>query len=99
MILAQATHHLRISKKFNIDYLKIDRTFVHNLETDTNDMALCEAIIVMAHKLGMKVIAEGVETQGQQKLLANTECDYIQGFLYSRPVPPEKFAALLQAKH
>ncbi len=85
-------------KKFDIDYLKIDQAFVRNLEVDANDMALSEAIIVMAHKLGLEVIAEGVETKGQQKLLADAGCDYIQGYLYSKPVPPEEFEALLRAR-
>ncbi len=84
-------------KKFDIDFLKIDRSFVDNLEADSNDMVLCEAIIVMAHKLGLKVIAEGVETESQLKLLRNAGCDYWQGFLYSKPVPPEEFEALLKA--
>jgi len=78
-------------KKFDIDYLKIDRSFVHNLEQDSDDMVLCEAIIVMAHKLGLKVIAEGVETEQQRDLLTRANCDYAQGFLYSRAVPPEEF--------
>lgn len=82
-------------KKFNIDYLKIDQTFVRNIETDMNDVALSEAIIVMAHKLGLKVIAEGVETPGQQKILAEAGCDYVQGYLYSKPIPSEEFENLL----
>ena len=56
-------------KKFDIDYLKIDQSFVRNLAPDSSDLALCEAIIVMAHKLGIKVIAEGVETELQRSLL------------------------------
>ena len=83
-------------KKFDIDYLKIDRSFIHNLAPDSNDMALCEAIIVMAHKLGLKVIAEGVETVQQRDLLAAAGCDYGQGYLFSEPVPAEQFEALLQ---
>ncbi len=78
-------------KKFNIDYLKIDRVFIAHLETDANDQALCEAIIVMAHKLGLKVIAEGVETDGQRRILQHAGCDYAQGFFYGHPVPPEEF--------
>jgi EAL domain-containing protein (putative c-di-GMP-specific phosphodiesterase class I) len=85
-------------KKFDIDYLKIDQSFVRNLETDPNDMALSEAIIVMAHTLGLKVIAEGVETEGQRKLLAAAGCDYAQGYLFSKPVPPEEFEALLKSR-
>ena len=83
-------------KKFDIDYLKIDLSFVRDLETDPNDRALSEAIIMMAHKLGLKVIAEGVETQGQLKLLAAAGCDYAQGYLFSKPIPPEEFEALLK---
>ncbi|MFZ2302315.1 MAG: EAL domain-containing protein [Gallionella sp.] len=83
-------------KKFDIDYLKIDQSFVRHLETDHNDMALCEAIIVMAHKLGIRVIAEGVETAHQRDLLVAAGCDYAQGYLYSRPVPAEEFEELLK---
>jgi EAL domain-containing protein (putative c-di-GMP-specific phosphodiesterase class I) len=61
-------------------------------------MALCEAIIVMAHKLGMKVIAEGIETEQQRDLLAAAGCDYGQGFLFSKPVPAKQFEELLK-KH
>jgi EAL domain-containing protein (putative c-di-GMP-specific phosphodiesterase class I) len=82
-------------KKFDIDYLKIDQTFVRNLSTDENDVALCEAIIVMAHKLGLKVIAEGVETEQQRSILAAAGCDYAQGYLFSKPVPPEALEQLL----
>ena len=78
-------------KKFDIDYLKIDRSFVTNLETDPNNMALSEAIIVMSHKLGLKVIAEGVETEAQRNLLVAAGCDFAQGYLFSKPVPPEQF--------
>ncbi len=83
-------------KKFDIDYLKIDQSFTRNLAPGSSDMALSEAIIVMAHKLGLKVIAEGVETETQCTLLAAAECDYAQGYLYSRPVPAEEFEALLK---
>jgi len=83
-------------KKFDIDYLKIDQSFVRHLEANHNDLALCEAIIVMAHKLGIKVIAEGVETKGQRDLLAAAGCDYAQGYLYSRPAPAEEFEGLLK---
>ncbi len=83
-------------KKFDIDYLKIDKSFVHNLEIDDNNIALSEAIIMMAHKLGLDVIAEGVETEHQRQMLFDAECDYAQGYLYSRPVPVDAFEALLQ---
>ncbi|WP_054773772.1 bifunctional diguanylate cyclase/phosphodiesterase [Methylogaea oryzae] len=83
-------------QKFDIDYLKIDRAFVHDLAPDSSNTALCEAIIVMAHKLGIKVVAEGVETEQQRSLLAAAGCDYGQGYLFSRPVPADEFEALLQ---
>jgi EAL domain-containing protein (putative c-di-GMP-specific phosphodiesterase class I) len=70
---------------------------VRHLQAHSDDMALCEAIIVMAHKLGLKVIAEGVETEEQRGLLAAAGCDYGQGYLFSKPIPPEQFEALLQA--
>ena len=81
-------------KKFDIDYLKIDRSFVTGLTPESEDMAICEAIIVMAHKLGIKVIAEGIETPQQRDLLINAGCDYAQGFLFSRPVPAKEMEAL-----
>ncbi|NRB37086.1 MAG: EAL domain-containing protein [Pseudomonadales bacterium] len=84
-------------KKFDIDYIKIDRSFVMNIEENTDDLALCEAIVVMAHKLGLKVIAEGVETCAQRDLLAIAGCDYAQGYLYSKPIPSDNFAEYLQS--
>lgn len=83
-------------KKFDIDYLKIDQTFVRDLAHDANDMALCEAIIVMAHKLGLKVIAEGIETEEQRRLLTDVGCDYGQGYLFSTPIPAEEFELRLK---
>ena len=85
-------------KKFDIDYLKIDKSFVKNLESNTNDIALCSAIIVMAHTLGLKVIAEGVETEGQKKILADAGCDFAQGFLFSQPVPVDEFEEVLRPR-
>lgn len=84
-------------KKFDIDYIKIDQSFTRNLCPNNNDLALCEAIIVMAHKLGIKVIAEGIETQQQYDLLMAAGCDYGQGYLFSKPVPAEEFEKLLVA--
>ncbi|MWU43884.1 EAL domain-containing protein, partial [Escherichia coli] len=78
-------------KRFDIDYLKIDRSFVHNLSFDEDNQALCEAMVVLAHKLGLKVIAEGVETAEQRDFLKAVDCDFAQGFLYSTPVPPHEF--------
>jgi len=82
-------------KKYHIDFLKIDRTFVSNLIPDSSDMILCQAIILMAHTLGMKVIAEGIETTEQRDLLLQAGCDYGQGYLFSKPLTVEAFEALL----
>lgn len=79
-------------KQFDIDYLKIDQSFVSNLSPASQDLVLCEAIIVMAHKLGIRVIAEGVETELQRQLLTAIECDYCQGYLFDRPLPAQAFS-------
>jgi diguanylate cyclase (GGDEF)-like protein/PAS domain S-box-containing protein len=80
-------------QRYDIDYLKIDRSFVHGLAPRSNDLALCKAMIVMAHQLGIAVIAEGVETEAQRALLAKAGCDYAQGFLFSPALAPEQFEA------
>ncbi|HEX8961491.1 MAG TPA: EAL domain-containing protein [Rhodocyclaceae bacterium] len=74
-------------KKFPIDFLKIDQSFVRDMATNHGDQAIVEAIIVMAHKLGLKVVAEGVETAAQRDMLKAAGCDYGQGYLFSRPIP------------
>jgi EAL domain-containing protein (putative c-di-GMP-specific phosphodiesterase class I) len=78
-------------KKFSIDFIKIDQSFVRNLAPGSEDMVLCEAIIAMAHKLGIRLVAEGVETESQRALLARNGCDYGQGYLFSQPVPAFAF--------
>jgi EAL domain-containing protein (putative c-di-GMP-specific phosphodiesterase class I) len=89
---------LSILNKLDIDYLKIDKSFVDNLASNANDLVLCEAIIVMAHKLGLKVIAEGIETQQQLDLLIAANCDYGQGYLFSKPLPAIEFEALFNSR-
>lgn len=81
--------------RFDIDYLKIDYSFVNNLTVDTPQFAMCETIVELAHKLGIKVIAEGVETEAQRDLLKSIGCDYGQGYLYSRPLSAEQFEEFL----
>lgn len=83
-------------KKFDIDYLKIDRAFTSGLLDDESDRALTEAIIVMAHKLGIATIAEGVETPEQKQILQELGCDFLQGYLFSPPLPPHAFEQLLK---
>ena len=85
-------------KQFNIDYLKIDQSFVRNLHQDNNDAVLCEAMIAMAHKLGIKVIAEGIESRDQDQLLRKLGCDFGQGYLYSKAVTAAELEDLLGKK-
>ncbi|MDO8449902.1 MAG: EAL domain-containing protein [Rhodoferax sp.] len=85
-------------QKFDIDFIKIDQSFVRHLIADSTDLALCKAIIVMAHALGIKVIAEGVETPLQRDLLVAAGCDYAQGYLFSRPIPAPDFEAFMASK-
>lgn len=82
-------------KKLEVDYLKIDKTFVSDLTENSGDKALCEAMIVMAHKLGLKVIAEGIESEEQLQLLQQAGCDFGQGYLFSKPLPKAAFEAYL----
>lgn len=79
-------------KQFDIDYLKIDQSFVRNLEPNSSDYILCKAIIGMAHTLDIKVIAEGIETEEQYNLLRELDCDFGQGYLFSRPLKAMDFA-------
>ncbi|MGR2737464.1 bifunctional diguanylate cyclase/phosphodiesterase [Billgrantia sp. Q4P2] len=84
-------------KKFNIDYLKIDRSFVRDLARDESDRAIAETIVIMAKRLGMKTIAEGVETVEQRNILAAVNCEYVQGYLYSHPLPAAAFLEYITA--
>lgn len=80
--------------KFPINYLKIDKSFINSIHENATQRALVEAIIVMAHKLNLKVIAEGVELEAQRQLLLAAGCDYGQGYLFSKPIPAKAFEAL-----
>lgn len=82
-------------KKYDVDYLKVDQSFIRDTAKDSISRTIAETIIVMAHKLGLKVIAEGVETAEQRDWLLHAGCDYAQGFLYAQPLPPDEFEKLL----
>ena len=82
-------------KRFPLDALKIDRTFVRDLPTDGDDAAITKAVISLAHSLNLKVVAEGVETIGHVRALEAYQCDEIQGYYVSRPLPAAAAAALL----
>ncbi len=83
-------------KKFPVDTLKVDRSFIRELQTDEEDRAITQAIITMAKTLGLTVVAEGVETAEQQTFLSNHACDEIQGYYFSRPIPCSDFEKLLR---
>ncbi|MCG7900191.1 MAG: EAL domain-containing protein [Candidatus Thiodiazotropha weberae] len=85
-------------KRFPVDKIKIDRSFVRDVTTDPEDAALCEAIIAMAHHLGLKVVAEGVETEAQWQFLRKSGCDFAQGFYFSQPLTVGDFTEYL-GKH
>jgi len=86
-------------KKFPIDVLKIDKSFVRDITVDADDAAITVSIISLAHSLKLHVIAEGVETEEQLSYLRQHGCDEMQGYLFSPPVPAERFAELLQEKN
>lgn len=82
-------------KTFRFDKLKIDKSFIDNLATDKDDQVIVSATIEMAKKLGLKVVAEGVETKAQANLLKSFGCDIVQGFLYAKPLSRESMEKLL----
>jgi EAL domain-containing protein (putative c-di-GMP-specific phosphodiesterase class I) len=85
--------HLR---RFNLDYLKIDKSFVDGLGRNPEDTAIIEHVIGLAHTLGLKVVAEGIEEEAQYKALRVLGCDFAQGYFFSRPQPAEVISHLLR---
>lgn len=84
-------------KRFPLDALKIDRVFIKDITSNHEDAAITRAVIVLAHELGLKVIAEGVETVDQLELLVTYGCDQMQGYLFSKPVISDECAAMVKA--
>ncbi|MCF7513873.1 EAL domain-containing protein [Pseudoalteromonas sp. L23] len=85
-------------KQLDCHFVKIDKRFVDGIATNADDLTLCETIILMAHRLGLKVIAEGVETATQHQLLKQAGCDFGQGYYYSKPLPQREFLTLMTEK-
>lgn len=85
-------------QRFDVDFIKIDQRFVCNLTPESSDLILCQAIIAMAHQLGLKVIAEGIETEAQHLTLKSIGCDYGQGYWHARPMTAEQFGERLLAE-
>ncbi len=83
-------------KRFPIDTLKVDRSFIRDLSRNSDDQGITEAIIAMGKTLSLTVIAEGVETEEQEAFLRSHACDEMQGFYFSKPTPPDQFADLLR---
>jgi EAL domain-containing protein (putative c-di-GMP-specific phosphodiesterase class I) len=83
-------------KRFAVDRLKVDRSFIGDLRDGTDDAAIARTIIVLGHTLGLRVVAEGVETAEQAVFLRDNGCDEAQGYLFSRPVNASEFEALLR---
>src|SRR5690606_25161531 len=85
-------------KRFPVDRLKVDRSFVQDIATDADDATIVRTIIALGHNLGLKVVAEGVETAVQLAFLRENGCDELQGYLCGAPVPAEAFARLLRSR-
>ena len=85
-------------KRFPLDELKIDRSFVQGVPQDSDAAAITTAIIAMAHSLGLSVVAEGVETEEQLAFLKERGCDEYQGYLFSKPVAPSEWPALKESR-
>ena len=87
---------LNYLRRFPVDYLKIDRSFIVDVTSDASAAAVASSVVAIAHSLGIVAVAEGVETREQLEFLAGCRCDQLQGYLFSRPLPAADFAALVR---
>jgi len=86
-------------KRFPINTLKIDKAFIDDIATSSEDRHMAQAIITIAHNLGLKVVAEGVEHENQLSILRRFKCEMLQGYLYSKPLSSTRFERLLKENH
>jgi EAL domain-containing protein (putative c-di-GMP-specific phosphodiesterase class I) len=86
-------------RRFPIDELKIDRSFINDIHENSDDAAIAGAIVAMARSLGLSVVAEGVEKKEQAELLSSLGCNLVQGYFYARPMTVSAFTTRLQAQH
>ena len=84
-------------KHLPIQRLKLDQSFVKDIESDSSDAVICSATIALGHNLGLKLVAEGVETNLQRDFLTKLGCDFMQGYLYSKPLPASEIIDYLRA--
>ena len=85
-----------VLQDYNFDILKIDMSLVRQIETNPKSRSILKSIIEMAHELGMKLVAEGAETEEQVAFLKENDCDYIQGYYYSKPLPEDEFIEFME---
>jgi EAL domain-containing protein (putative c-di-GMP-specific phosphodiesterase class I) len=85
-------------KRFPINVLKIDRSFIQDINTNNLDRAIAISIITLAHNLNLKVVAEGVETREQMELLRSLKCNEMQGYLFNKPMPANELVELLASR-
>ncbi|HKJ70149.1 MAG TPA: EAL domain-containing protein, partial [Gammaproteobacteria bacterium] len=87
---------LNYLKRFPIDVLKVDQSFVRDVTFDSEDAAIARSVIALAHNMRLTVVAEGVETAAHLGFFRDEGCEEVQGFYFSRPVPADEFGGLLQ---